>query len=388
MSSSRRIVIHLMSPIHALAAMAAVAVRESDSCEIVCLIYQPGLTSDSQAEVAKVIGTMLASFPCRLISVATTEWENMRSGAPETIIRQTGLANADAIYYAHDVVGDVLDVLSQTYTKAERICFGDAMGQVFERHVHLAYILDGQPPRPQSRFRSLRAKFRNEKWRIQRRYPDEAILILPVDQSGEYLKAVPYRVCPLVVVRAVLEKMVKTCSDLAAYQEACIRAEGANEVVILLTENFAEGEFLSLEAEVELYAEVVQASMPEGTTVILKPHPAETLPRAKALQAALPGYTVRVVERALCRYPIELWKKLLIAHTVIAMQYPALSLKYLYDIDVIQPMDNRLIERWFPQHLWASYKNSLALNMLARSRLGEWDGRSPLYSGHNDGVDQ
>ena len=65
------------------------------------------------------------------------------------------------------------------------------------------------------------------------------------------------------------------------------------------------------------------------------------------------------------------------------MSYPVLSLKYLYDIDVIQPMDSEFIEKWFPKWTWASYKNSLSLYSEPLKRLSSWDGMSILWSGHS-----
>jgi hypothetical protein len=82
------------------------------------------------------------------------------------------------------------------------------------------------------------------------------------------------------------------------------------------------------------------------------------------------------------RYPIELWPDLVTASTVISTMYPALSLKYLYGVEVIQPMDAAFIERWMPPSMWASFKNAVTLNMIPLQRLPGWDGASVLYSGN------
>ncbi len=81
------------------------------------------------------------------------------------------------------------------------------------------------------------------------------------------------------------------------------------------------------------------------------------------------------------RYPIELAVRLVRECTVICMSYPRLSLKYLYDIDVIQPMDEAFIERWFPPRFWHSSKNSVALYEKPLERLSVWDGHNVLWSG-------
>lgn len=63
------------------------------------------------------------------------------------------------------------------------------------------------------------------------------------------------------------------------------------------------------------------------------------------------------------------------------MFYPVLSLKYLYDMSVIQPMTNLVIEKYFASSLWDSYKNAIELNMAPLGRLENWDGKSLLYEG-------
>ena len=64
------------------------------------------------------------------------------------------------------------------------------------------------------------------------------------------------------------------------------------------------------------------------------------------------------------------------------MASPVLSLKYLYDLDVIQPMDDSFIEKWFPEWTWTFCKNALSLNMEPLKRLPHWGYSSILYSGN------
>ena len=53
--------------------------------------------------------------------------------------------------------------------------------------------------------------------------------------------------------------------------------------------------------------------------------------------------------------------RLVRACTPICMSYPTLSIKYLFDVDVIQPTDEAFIEKWYPERFWRSYKNGLSL---------------------------
>ena len=93
-------------------------------------------------------------------------------------------------------------------------------------------------------------------------------------------------------------------------------------------------------------------------------------------------YQVVELKKRFKRYPIELWKELVQTCTVICMSYPALSLKYLYDVDVIQPMDDRFIEKWFPEWTWASYKNASSLYMKPLEMLPTWNGADALWTGN------
>jgi hypothetical protein len=69
---------------------------------------------------------------------------------------------------------------------------------------------------------------------------------------------------------------------------------------------------------------------------------------------------------------------------VICMSSPILSLKYLYNIDVINPMNDVFIEKWFPEYMWNSYKNAMKIYMEPLKRLEFWNGKEILYSGEGN----
>jgi hypothetical protein len=90
------------------------------------------------------------------------------------------------------------------------------------------------------------------------------------------------------------------------------------------------------------------------------------------------------LEESYKRYPIELWTELLMGIKVICMSSPILSLKYLYNIDVINPMNDVFIEKWFPEYMWNSYKNAMKIYMEPLKRLEFWNGKEILYSGEGN----
>jgi hypothetical protein len=214
--------------------------------------------------------------------------------------------------------------------------------------------------------------------------PHAAALILPIDQSGEFLRHVRLQVIPRDQVLRVLEEISAGCVSLQAHVQDLVEQTGrrSRRVFLLMTENNAEGNFMPFDREVEMYCSVVQSHCPAGSVVVLKSHPGEVLPRNEAIRARLSD-TYEIVEfsAVLKRYPIELAGDLVRHCVLICMSYPTLSLRYLFGLDVIQPMDEAFIERWFPEPYWGSYKNALALYNEPLRRLSSWDGRSVLWRG-------
>ena len=139
---------------------------------------------------------------------------------------------------------------------------------------------------------------------------------------------------------------------------------------------------MSFENEMDFYKDILEQNCPQGATIIVKPHPGEQIDRTKYFEEHLgKNYHFIKFDPSLKRYPIELFYDLLKECTVISMFYPVLSLKYLYDMSVIQPMTNLVIEKYFASSLWDSYKNAIELNMAPLGRLENWDGKSLLYEG-------
>jgi hypothetical protein len=193
----------------------------------------------------------------------------------------------------------------------------------------------------------------------------------------------PLTVCSKQSVHDVLDLCSSNAVDLRRYLQELLPVHNDRKKYLLLTDNFSEGNFMDFDTEIQMYCSVIQTFCRDGGVIYLKSHPGETLPRNERIQTALgSAYEIVELEKRFKRYPIELWKELVRRSSVISMSYPVLSLKYLYDIDVIQPMDHAFIERWFPKWTWRSYKNSLSLYMEPLKKLPAWDGQSVLWAGN------
>lgn len=390
MAADKRYLIHCFSPINIVSALAALeylAPGENNVADL--LVYQPGLPDSVQGEIAEFARRACrVSVGVRHVSATTeAEWRLAADSAAgqkaAAVSRLVDLDGVATILYAHDVVGDVFDTFVEIVPGLERICYGDAMGQVFERDVHLSYI---HPPVAKvgwtSFFSSLLRRQPRSAISKKRALPDKSILMLPVDQSGRILRKGSYAVIPQKVAQSLFQRVAAQFPELGDYLRSEVSEVDRQSALFMLTENWAEGGFIPFDREIDFYADVIRSHASPGAHVWIKPHPGEVMGRQAALAERLAGYcVVRSVRQEFRRIPFEIWAQHLDGIGIIAMQYPALSLKYLLGRHVIQPLDYAKIDLYFPQRIRASYKNALDLNMIPLKRLNAWDGKSPLYCG-------
>src|SRR5262249_14873849 len=119
-----------------------------------------------------------------------------------------------------------------------------------------------------------------------------------------------------------------------------------------------------------------------GAAIFVKGHPGEDVSRCEALEASLGAdFEIFAIEKRFRRYPIELWRELVLHSTIISGSNPALSLKYLYGVDAIQPFSSEFFRIWFPSEMHAFFENGLSLFTGPLSSYNTWDGRSVLWTG-------
>lgn len=357
-----------MSPTHMISSMSAIQeLHVSEQIEITLLVYWPGGDTKLNKNLVLVIKNLTRAFP-NIKTIITVFGDDKRTLSEHDF---------QEIYYPHDVVGNVYQSLCKLFPKATRICYGDGLGIVYEKYFHLGKLLKY----------SWREKFSQKLEKIRynlTQKPHKSILILPVDQSGQFLKNVALTVCSKQAVLGVINKCIFGTKSLHLYIRTLISKNKDKKKFLLLTENIAEGKFLDFNREIEMYSAIIKKYCPRNSIIFLKSHPGETLPRNKAIKISLKKYaTIIELNKKFSRYPIEIWKELVTNSVVISMSYPRLSLKYLYNIDVINPMDNAFIEKWFPRWTWESYKNSIKLYSEPLKKLEKWNGKAILWSGTN-----
>ena len=217
--------------------------------------------------------------------------------------------------------------------------------------------------------------------------PHSAALIFPVDESGELLANIPWEVVPRTLALQLLSELTSRCAEFRDYENSLLAGRENARKFVLVTECNAEGQFLTFERDIDMYCSIIERNCPPGSTIIVKPHPAERLPRHEAIRARLGDrYELIEFDPRFKRYPIEFAARLARECVPIATSYPCLSLPYLYGVNIIQPMTNAFIEEWYAPKIWEFLRRSRAMMDEPRKRLVDWNGKNLLWSGRSQKI--
>ena len=404
---SRSCLVHVFGSGNVLAALSAVKwyglqCYGDASADVVTLAHNPGLPDDAAQESALVVERIIASqgWPRPVVLTAGEMAEITRPGRwtpyQEILNRfrqKVSVAHFDEIYYTHDVVGRAAELAMNAYPRAVHITFGDALGSVYNKRYHLA-LASGAPQSqvnqqgvrtrlcPRRMLNALKTYLRQiilgEPQPFQ---ASKAVLILPMDQTGDCLDDKELSIVPRQLVLDIISDCQQSLPELRSYSQKLLAGTPVPRFLMLL-ENISDGNFTSFEREVAMCEEMVRRHVPERATVFIKAHPLSVAPVDDALCSRLESdYTARTVSREFRRHPVELWSDLISACQVISMSYPSISLAYLYDKPVIYPVEPSLIKEYIPERFWDSYKNADMLYRGQLANLATWDGRSVLWKG-------
>ena len=305
-----------------------------------------------------------------------------------------GVEKIDEIYYAHDIGGQVPGLAMNAFPQAKRILFGDGLGSVYNKTYHMALVngasieqaRQARRAKPQLPIRNLKRfiyeHLMNLVWGAPRPYQaEQAVLILPMDQTGDTLEKMQMFVVSKEMVQEIIATCIQNLTELSGYLRKLL-ASGPPPYVLLLLANMSDGNFTSLDNEVSLYEEIIRRHAPPKATVFIKGHPLSVAPVDELLCERLAAeYYPRVISRQFARYPIEFWSDLVRASTVISVAYSSISLAFLYDIQVIVAFNDDLIEKYIPKKLWGLYKDADHLYRGQLANLEQWDGKSILWKG-------
>lgn len=365
--------LYIMNPIGFIAGISAVkTLHGSNKVAVHILVEWPG--SDTiTGELAKIITIFSKNFPS-IKKIVSKNKGNF------------GEIEFDEIYFPHNMNKGSTDFLFEKYPKAKRICCGDSFGVMYTRKSFVR--LFGNPTAQKDFLSTLKSKtyailqyLRHPQWKFfEKNYKiHQAAVVLPVDQSGEFFKHIPLIVCQKETVMGVIKKCFGSSQKLQNYIRKMLKPFGRQKIFVLLTENFAEANLVPFEKEIEMYCAIIKKYCCKDDILFLKPHHGEALPRGQKIIERLSGYNIFELKKDFTRYPIEIWQALLDRALIITAGYPVLSLKYLYNIDVIQPFDQKFIKKWFPQGKQIFINHGVELYAESIKRLKRWDGRGPLY---------
>lgn len=404
------IVAYVASPLHVLSALAAIKTfHPSEPIRVTLVVNYPTVGADVLDELYGIAKVMTEGLPlvdaCVAVSNETVGPLAGRidvEAAAKEFRALTGFGDVSEIYYFHDVMGVFAPMLAQAYPNARRICFGDCLGIAYERQYHLSTLGVEVPKSIATRDPALGKPSWWERicttvtgarppefgdlsklpFGQCSTLPHAAALILPIDESGGFVADIPRPPVAKALVLSILNDLIARCHAFRDYESSLLAGREQADKFVLLMECNAEGEFLTFEREVEMYCAIIEQYCPPGSAVFLKPHPAERFPRCDAIRSKFGNrYELIEFDARFKRYPIEFANRLVRNSTTISTSYPSLSLTYLYDATVIQPMDDAYIETWYSPHLWDFLRHSNSMMNGPRERLPNWDGQSLLWSG-------
>lgn len=300
-----------------------------------------------------------------------------------TFIKQISLAkdfqfpkSVDEIYFAHDLNEDQTKVLFAKYPKAKRICFGDGFGWVYVRKKYFSYIKGHR----ESLRIIIRRIFLRLTGKLFWKFPNVAVLILPIDQYGHFFDKCPLIVCKKDTVNEIIEKIEISCQRLFSYINKELALFPSKKIYLFMTEVFAEALQMTLEREIEMYEEMIKKFCQPDSVILIKAHPGEKYPKSEMLNEKLKGkFNVKKISDEYKRYPIEIWKGLILRAEVISCGLPYVTLFYLYDKKVIYPFSKKFIEKWFPENYWPYWKNAMRLCNEPLRKMKTWCGNGPLW---------
>lgn len=394
------IILYVSNPTNFIASICALDNQhKSKPLNVTVLVCWPGASKKTVNEIAGTVKNLARPFPFVKKIFAITSREIFFCFFAVNAIRgygkfrkKLGVDSIDEIYYPHDLDGGLCSIICSSFPQAKKICNGDGLGNVYDKK----YFKDRVNTRKQLNHISFYANVKKAILSFIKKFfppevlddslqvqPDKAVLIMPVDLSGKFLHNLPFCICNKESVLGILKKIKYANYEFENYIAAISEKYKNNDKLILLTENYAESKSIDLEKEVGMYVQIITDNCKKGSMVFLKSHPGETLPRIELIKEKLDGdYSIVVADSRFKRFPIEIWGDFLCECKIACMSYPTLSLKYLYDIDVIQSLNDDFIEKWFPEKSWAYYKSHIDLYGQPLKNLAVWAGNCVLWAGN------
>lgn len=384
------LLVYIISPIHIINAISSLRTQKKDKESITILIHWPALKENELERIKDIVKRIcykqITNY--RIVTISTNKKEII---IKEPILQCKLLKDilvleyVDEIYYSHNIEGGMFDLIKKCFPKAKTICYGDSLGFFHNKEYRLS-LYDSGMDKFIKRIRYIKdciSKHLNQNNSISTRnyYPNLVSLILPIDYSNNSLKKLPLIIPEKRMVLEIIFNAIRNYPELNIYQNKLVKYKENKKKWILLTDNFAEAGFISINDEINMWISVIKKIASMGDIIIIKPHPGETSSRAQMLEKLVgEEFEIIEIEKIYHKVPIELFYDLIIISEIICMSSPILTLKYLYNKDVFTISSSKFIEKWFNKWAWKTLNTTYLLYSQSLGKIEYWDKNSILHS--------
>ncbi len=394
---SRTCVVSVLGPQCVIGLLAAVVYygtvkQDGSPPKVITIFHNPGLSYEEMKESGEIIYQMIKPFgwapPIVLSSgdVETITGHAFLKG-PEYINARfrkvIGIDHADEVYFSHNLVGKVTDLCIQAYPNAERITSGEGTGQVYTDE-YLTYLNRMNKKSLKYDVLVLINKIKKiVSYPPQTRLGSETQIVafLPTDWNGKF--SLNKKI--IIVPRSIVKEIINTCSKdqttLLSYCKNMIEQSRPPRFILLLS-CWSEAGYMQPDTEIAMNIEIIHTNIPRGSTIFIKSHPSSRFPVAEGVtNQIINDYNVHIVPQEFKRYPLELMEILIEQCQVISFSTVILSIRYLFEKEVINPINEGLMKKFFPERTWYIIEDTRQWFSGAIHNLATWDGKSILWSG-------
>lgn len=276
-----------------------------------------------------------------------------------TVHQWIGLDHVDELYLCRNwQLANQL--LSNAYSSASRICYGDGIGLYFSEHSAVVRRPITPPPTLNQFADWIWWKLRSRYHRLREQLKLKTKLyLLPFDVGYFLLPEILGETPPMPIVQLEPSHLLALFEKFTAFVDSAqvetIQAiVGDSPITVLLTSNFSEGERLSQDHEVRVYREFLIAyEIPSDSVLVIKPHPRDDLNKVYRLKDSLSDLYREIVvltEPNLFFLPFEVFFLKAFHHAQIrlfAFSSACLSLKLLFDVPSFIGFGTALTTRYF-----------------------------------------
>lgn len=356
--------------------------QESFESDVTLLMYDFLTTQEVEKALEEAIRSQLGVRQWKkVIMIGGREMSRIMkrrySSSIWELARTIGERSFDEIFVACDRVGPGSALILNTYPNATRVVYGDSFGYVgYQGDIFPEWSFSLQSARLH-----LKALARKILFGTPKQFGfDAAVLTLPVDWSGEYLRNIPLIVPDKRYAARRLGDCCNQLPELSSYCDSLL--EGTHNPHVVLLSNLSAARFMSPENEIELYLEMMREAVPTGATILLKVHPRGQKDILSAIVKGMGAkYHIRAInDPRFWRIPIELWAPLIErCRFVTVVSSSGLHLSYFYSAKVSVSLSDSAIMRYFYPE-WVPYiTKANAVIRESLHKLAEWDGTSVLW---------